>query len=59
MTTSTGSRATLAALLVLTMAFAESCAAVEGIFKAGFWAGIVLAVVVIVGVFGLLSRLRS
>lgn len=44
-------------LLVLLLAVTISgCAAVAGIFKAGFWVGIVIAVIVVVGLFALLGR---
>ena len=43
-------------LVVLLAVFATGCAAVAGIFKAGFWVGIVIAVVVVVGVFALFGR---
>jgi len=47
--------------LMLTLAVAlmlSSCAAVEGIFKAGVWVGALLVVLVVVGLVALLSRLR-
>jgi hypothetical protein len=40
-------------LLAVTL---TSCAAVAGIFKAGFWVGIVLAVIIAVALFGLFGR---
>jgi hypothetical protein len=40
-------------LLALTM---SGCAAVAGIFKAGFWVGIVIAVILVVGLFALFGR---
>ena len=44
-------------LLVVLVAFTLSgCAAVAGIFKAGFWVGIVIAVIVVVGLFALFGR---
>ncbi|HYT69651.1 MAG TPA: hypothetical protein VEL51_24745 [Vicinamibacterales bacterium] len=46
-------RLMLVALLALT---AAGCAAVAGIFKAGFWVGIIIAAIVIVGIFALLGR---
>jgi hypothetical protein len=46
-------------LLVLLMAAATAgCGVVTGIFKAGFWAGIILAVLIVVGVM-MLFRGRS
>ena len=47
--------------LMMTLAVAlmlSSCAAVEGIFKAGVWVGALLVVLVVVGLVALLSRLR-
>jgi hypothetical protein len=44
-------------LLVLLLAVTiTGCAAVAGIFKAGFWVGIVIAVIVIVILFALFGR---
>jgi hypothetical protein len=43
-------------LVVLLAIITTGCAAVAGIFKAGFWVGIVIAVVVVVGVFALFGR---
>jgi hypothetical protein len=42
-------------VLLLTVTL-TSCAAVAGIFKAGFWVGIVLAVIVVVALFALFGR---
>jgi hypothetical protein len=56
---STGSRYVLLCLLLLVVASAAGCAAVTGIFKAGMWVGVILAVVVIVGGLALFSRLRG
>jgi hypothetical protein len=49
----------LLTLLVATLASAEGCRAVEGIFKAGFWVGIVIAVVVVAVVFGIVRAIGS
>jgi len=46
-------RILLVALVALTL---SGCAAVAGIFKAGFWVGIVVAVIVVVGLFALFGR---
>jgi hypothetical protein len=46
-------RIMLVALLAVTLA---GCSAVAGIFKAGFWVGIVIAVIVVVGLFALFGR---
>jgi hypothetical protein len=44
-------------LLVVVLAVtAAGCAAVAGIFKAGFWVGIVIAAIVVVGIFALIRR---
>lgn len=43
----------LIVLLAVTMA---GCSAIAGIFKAGFWVGIIVAVIVVVGVVALLKR---
>ena len=59
MSTLTRSRSTLFALLLVTLASAEGCRAVEGIFKAGFWVGIVLAVVVVAIVLGVVKAIGS
>ena len=42
-------------VLLLAIAF-TGCAAVAGIFKAGFWVGVVIAVVVVVALFALFGR---
>ena len=46
-------RVLLVILLAVTVA---GCSVVGGIFKAGFWVGIVLAVLVVVGIFALIRR---
>ncbi|PYR94480.1 MAG: phosphatidate cytidylyltransferase [Acidobacteria bacterium] len=44
-------------LLVLLVAVTlAGCAAIAGIFKAGFWVGIVIAVIVVVALFALFGR---
>jgi len=44
-------------LLVVVLAVTVAgCSAVAGIFKAGFWVGIVIAVIVVVGIFALMKR---
>ncbi len=53
------SRPVLLTLLLGVLATAEGCRAVEGIFKAGFWVGIVIAVIVVAVVFGLVRTLSS
>jgi hypothetical protein len=46
-------RVLLVVLLAVTVA---GCQVVGGIFKAGFWVGIVIAAVIVVGVVALLRR---
>jgi len=46
-------RALVIVLLTVTVA---GCAAVAGIFKAGFWVGIVIAVIVVVLLFAVFGR---
>ncbi|HTI38821.1 MAG TPA: hypothetical protein VL484_14755 [Vicinamibacterales bacterium] len=46
-------RVLLVALIAVTL---TGCAAVAGIFKAGFWVGIVIAVIVVVILFALFGR---
>ena len=53
------SRPTLLALLLAAFAVSEGCQAVEGIFKAGFWVGIVIAVMVVGIVFALVKTIGS
>ena len=48
-----GARCLLVVLLTVTLA---GCSAIAGIFKAGFWVGIVIAVIIVVGLFALLGR---
>ena len=44
-------------LLVLLLAVTLSgCAAIAGIFKAGFWVGIIIAVIVVIILFALFGR---
>ncbi len=43
-------------LVVLLAVTAAGCSAIAGIFKAGFWVGMIVAVIVIVGVFALLKK---
>lgn len=46
-------RALLVVLLTVTM---TGCAAVAGIFKAGFWVGMIIAVIIVVIAFALFGR---
>jgi hypothetical protein len=36
----------------------SGCAAIEGIFKAGVWTGVIIVVLLLVGVVALVSRFR-
>ena len=46
-------RVLLVVLFAITLA---GCSAIAGIFKAGFWAGIIIAVIVVAGLFALFGR---
>ena len=46
-------RVLLVVVLATTMA---GCAAIAGIFKAGFWVGIVIAALIVVALFALFGR---
>ena len=50
------SQVTRLVLIVMLAVLAAGCSVVGGIFKAGFWVGIVLAALVVVGIFALLGR---
>ena len=43
-------------LVVLLAVTAAGCSAIVGIFKAGFWVGLIVAALVIVGIFALMGR---
>lgn len=43
-------------LVVLLAVTAAGCSAIAGIFKAGFWVGLIVAIVVVVGLFALFGR---
>lgn len=45
--------------LIAVMLSLQSCEIVEGIFKAGFWAGIILVVLVVVLIFWLIAKIRK
>jgi hypothetical protein len=53
------SRPTLLAILVAVLTATEGCQAIEGIFKAGFWVGIIIAVIAIGIVFALVRAIGS
>jgi hypothetical protein len=60
MTSAIGSRGFLLALVaVAVLVWAPGCAVVEGIFKAGVWVGVMVAVIVIGLVLFLVSRLSG
>ena len=50
------SRYVLLSLLILVLVSASGCAAIAGIFKAGVWVGVILAVIVIGGGLFVFSR---
>ena len=50
------SRCVLLPLLILVLVSASGCAAIAGIFKAGVWVGVILAVLVIGGGLFVFSR---
>jgi len=52
------SRGVLLSLLILVLVSASGCAAIAGIFKAGMWVGVILAVLVIGGGLFVFSRLN-
>ena len=51
-------RSILLSVLVLLAVSAAGCAAIAGIFKAGLWVGVILAVVVIGGAVMVFNMLR-
>jgi hypothetical protein len=51
------SRYVLLLLLVVALVSMTGCAAVAGIFKAGMWVGVILAVLVIGGALAIFSRI--
>jgi hypothetical protein len=53
------SRAVLLATLAAAIAFAEGCRAIEGIFKAGVWVGVILAVVIVGAIFAFVRSIQS
>ena len=57
MRSSTLSRCVLLSLLILVLVSASGCAAIAGIFKAGMWVGVILAVIVIGGALFVFSRI--
>ena len=47
------------ALLVLLTAVVSGCSVVGGIFKAGFWAGIIVVVLIVAGLLFLMGKGRG
>jgi hypothetical protein len=43
-------------LIVLLAVTVAGCSAIAGIFKAGFWVGIIVAAILVVGIVALLKR---
>jgi hypothetical protein len=43
-------------LIVLLAVSVAGCEVVGGIFKAGFWVGLIIAAIIVVGIFALLRR---
>ncbi len=43
-------------LVLLLLVSLAGCSAIAGIFKAGFWVGIIIAVVIVAGLFMLIGR---
>jgi len=43
-------------LVLLLLVLLAGCSAIAGIFKAGFWVGIIIAVVIVAGIFMLVGR---
>ena len=43
-------------LIVLLAVITAGCSAVAGIFKAGFWVGMIVAAVVVVGIVALMKK---
>jgi hypothetical protein len=52
-------RSVLLLLVVVVLASSTGCAAIEGIFKAGMWVGVIMTVLVVVGAFWIFSRFRG
>lgn len=59
MTISSLSRPALLTLLLTAITFAEGCAVVEGIFKAGVWVGLLIAAVAIVVIVAIVRAIGS
>ena len=59
MVTSVRSRLTLLAAVLWALIFSEGCRAIVGIFKVGFWAGIILAAIVVAIVIAIIRAFSS
>jgi hypothetical protein len=59
MNTFATSRATVLSIVIGALIATEGCRAVEGIFKAGVWVGIALAVVVVAIIFAVVRMIAS
>jgi ABC-type Fe3+-siderophore transport system permease subunit len=52
-------RGSLPIVVILVLLFVSSCVSVGGVFQSGFWVGIVLAVIAVVLVIWLVSKMRG
>ena len=59
MVTSEIRRPALLAALLVVLTFAEGCRAIEGIFKAGVWVGVIIAVSVVAIVVAIVKAIGS
>jgi hypothetical protein len=59
MVTSTMRQSTLLAAMLVVLTVAEGCRAVEGIFKAGFWVGLIVAALVVGVVIAIVRSIAS
>jgi hypothetical protein len=46
-------------LLLLIMVLISGCSAIESIFEAGFWAGLIGAIIVILVIWGIVKLIKS
>jgi hypothetical protein len=59
MTGSTVSRPLVLTLLLTAITFAEGCRAIEGIFKAGVWVGLIIAAIAVVVIVAIVRALGT
>lgn len=59
MSSQSGRQLTFLIVLSLALTAATGCAAVEGIFKAGLWVGVIIAALIIGVVYAVASRFRT